>query len=126
MSTISKSFYYGEISISPDDYVATVSTGLSEKDQLMRCLDTDLQLPEYFSANWDSLEECLSDLECISSTIVWIKHTDIPLSNNEINAHTYLDILNVACGRFPDSYQKQLRVVFPMDSREAVENLLTQ
>jgi RNAse (barnase) inhibitor barstar len=124
MSNISKNFYFGEIYFSPDDYVATVSIGLNEKDQLMRCLDTALQLPDYFSANWDSLEECLSDLQWINCSVVWIKHGDIPLINDETKARTYLDILNVACERFSDINHKQLRVVFPMNFRATVGNLM--
>lgn len=124
MSNILERFYFENIFVSPDDYIATVSTGLHEKDQLMSCLSAELQFPNYFSSNWDSLEECISDLEWINCPIVWLKHEDIPLMNDGEFSRTYLDILCVASKRLSDTKEKQLRLVFPFLYRDKVENLL--
>lgn len=124
MSNISEKFYFGEISVPPESYVAIVPTGVNEKSRLMRCLAAELKLPDYFSSNWDSLEECLSDLEWISCSIVWLKHGDMPLLADETEARIYLDILSAACRRLSDANEKQLRVEFPIAYHKTVERLL--
>jgi hypothetical protein len=43
--------------------VARVDLGdITDKEQLMRALSTALGFPGWFGANWDALEECLTDL----------------------------------------------------------------
>lgn len=124
MNIIPENFYFEEISTLANDYVTTVPININEKDHLMSYFDVALQFPEYFSANWDSLEECLSDLEWIHQPIIWLKHGDIPLSIEKAKARIYLDVLRVACARLSDVQEKQLRVVFPIAYRDMVENLL--
>ncbi len=123
MSNISKNFYFEDASISQNDYVAKVPIGVNDKNQLMSSLNSALQFPDYFGSNWDSLEECLSDLEWINQPVVWLKHGDLPLMNDEANSRIYIDVLNVVCGRFSETQEKQLRVIFPMAYREAIESL---
>lgn len=123
MSNISRNFYFGDASISQNDYVAKVPIGINEKIQLMSCLKSALQLPDYFGSNWDSLDECLSDLELINQPVVWLKHGDLPLTDDEANSRIYLDVLNVVCGRLSKCEEKQLRVIFPMAYRNAIESL---
>lgn len=82
-----------------------------------------LQFPNYFGSNWDSLEECLSDLEWINQPVVWLKHGDLPLTDDEANSRVYLDVLKVVCGRLSKCQEKELRVIFPMAYRDAIESL---
>lgn len=123
MSNISKNFHFGDAPISQNDYVAKVPIGINEKIQLMSSLNSALQLPDYFGSNWDSLDECLSDLELINQPVVWLKHGDLPLTDDEANSRIYLDVLNVVCGRLSKCEEKQLRVIFPMAYRNAIESL---
>jgi len=44
------------------DVIAVSFTGVRDKESLMKTLAAALRFPDWFGANWDALEDCLSDL----------------------------------------------------------------
>ena len=50
---------------------------LGDKDALLTALGAALHFPDYYGANWDALEECLSDLSWHDGPLsVLITHAD--------------------------------------------------
>lgn len=54
-----------------------------------------LNFPSYFSYNWDSLDECLNDLEWINyeSLIIVLKDAESLLSNETYNLEYFYEII---------------------------------
>jgi RNAse (barnase) inhibitor barstar len=50
---------------------------LTDKDSLLEALGWALEFPDYFGANWDALEECLTDMSWRAGPItLHIAHAD--------------------------------------------------
>ncbi len=50
---------------------------LDDKDVLLEALGWALELPDYYGANWDALEECLMDMSWQSGPVLLqIEHAD--------------------------------------------------
>ncbi|WP_394867308.1 barstar family protein [Paraclostridium bifermentans] len=66
-----------------------------DKQRLMIEMDAKLNFPSYFSHNWDSLDECLNDLEWIDygSLIIVLKDEESLLSNETYNLEYFYEII---------------------------------
>ncbi|CEH33439.1 barstar family protein [Romboutsia lituseburensis] len=67
-----------------------------DKQSLMVEIANKLNFPSYFSYNWDSLDECLNDLEWIefSSLIIVLRDTEYLLANEIYNLGYFYDIIS--------------------------------
>lgn len=67
-----------------------------DKQSLMIEMFNKLNFPSYFSYNWDSLDECLNDLEWIEyeSLIIVLKDTEYLLVNETYNLVYFYDIIS--------------------------------
>ncbi|MGL4730584.1 MAG: barstar family protein [Clostridium sp.] len=67
-----------------------------DKESLMIEMFNKLNFPSYFSYNWDSLDECLNDLEWIEyeSLIIVLKDTESLLENEIYNLEYFYDIIS--------------------------------
>lgn len=94
-----------------------IKSGLLDKVSLINELAKLLNFPEYCQTNWDSLEECLCDLEYKEDEIVSVYHLDLPLPSDELALKIYLSILETA------EHETKVRFYFPNQYREYLESL---
>jgi len=72
-----------------------------------------LGFPDYFGENWDALEECIRDLNWITSVQVIIIYEDIPFRSNPKQLKVYLSILHDAVAHWNKKKEHKLFVIFP-------------
>lgn len=101
-----------------------VPAGIYSKRTLLELLGIGLKFPDYYGVNWDAFEECIRDLSWLSERNITIFHHDIPLSNNNSDARTYLLVLRDAVSKWTDEASHQMSVVFPSELQENVESLI--
>lgn len=99
-----------------------IPAGISSRQELFSAYKGLLKFP-YFGNNWDSLEECLSDLTWLDCSQVVMIHHDLPLES-EIDAQKIL--LRVLSQVQSHSSDHKLRVFFPESSKEKVQMLLAE
>lgn len=75
--------------------IVEVPANVRGKDKLLRYLADKLRFPSYFSGNWDSFDECISDLSWLSESPVLVAHIDPYCLGGEELA-TYLEIMRSA------------------------------
>ena len=115
-------FYFDEShGVKPGGRRIEVPAGLARKGELLDFLARAFPLPAYFGHNWDALEECLLDLEWLTSPEVALVHHDIPLAATPPDRRLYLRILAAAAGASP-----RLHVTFPAADRAVIEKLLVR
>jgi hypothetical protein len=77
-----------------------------------------LQFPYYFGENWDALDECLSDLEWLTSQqfVFFITQSDALLPDREMAFKSLIDVLKTAVetwnDQLPDRPAAAMRIVF--------------
>jgi hypothetical protein len=91
---------------------------IKTKDELIERLSEGLSFPSFAKKNWDSLDECLSDLSWLEEKEVTLFHKDIPLSENQSECNKYLLILDGVINEHKDV---KFRVVFPTHLRKQIE-----
>lgn len=65
-----------------------------DKDSLLKVIANKFDFPDYFSYNWDSLDECLSDIEWINSNVILIlKNIEYLLINQPELLEIFFDII---------------------------------
>lgn len=69
--------------------------GIHTKTELMACLKKELGLPDYFSGNFDSLEECLLDLPQTTDIIIDTTGFNLELKSDDAIAKAVLQSVNV-------------------------------
>lgn len=79
----------------------SVPKGIDSKEQLFVFWLEELQFPDYFSFNWDSFDEILSDLSWLPEERVKVVHADIPSLSKE-DQKIYLELL-IGAFREPSS-----------------------
>jgi hypothetical protein len=109
--------------IGPDDFAARVPTSIQSPNELLRALSIALKLPSYFGENWNALSDCLRDLSWVTERRVILLHADIPRLVQP-DLRQYLEVLQECVSDWKPHEPHELVVVFPIDSREIVENTL--
>lgn len=67
---------------------------LTGKQAMLDALARALALPDYFGANWDALEECLTDLSWLDGGVALVvDHAEVPEAAAPEAWHILLDIL---------------------------------
>jgi len=65
-----------------------------DKESLLKVIADKFDFPDYFSYNWDSLDECLSDMEWINSNVILtLKNIEYLLINQPQLLEIFFDIL---------------------------------
>jgi hypothetical protein len=119
------SFYFGEAQALGDPSApAEVPAGVATKDQLFEAISRVLKFPDYFGGNWDAFEECLRDLSWLPPGVVFLKHTDLPLTGDTPSLKVYLSILQGATDKWAAESERSLVVGFPVQCREQIEWVL--
>lgn len=95
---------------------------ISSPQELFSILESSLSLP-YFGNNWDSLEECLSDLGWLDRPAL-IVHQDLPLQNDKRAQEIYLKVLEFALSCWEEE-NRRLCVRFPASAREAIRSVFS-
>jgi Barstar (barnase inhibitor) len=108
---------------SNDEFVAEARAGISSELELLDCLAKELNVPNYFGRNWNSLVDILRDLSWIEQKLVTIRHSDLPnLPAADVNI--YLDILQTRVREWKSRERHLLSVVFPVGVRDAIVRAL--
>jgi hypothetical protein len=103
----------------PESHVARIPARIIRPEELFDALQKELQLPDYFGANWNALDECLGDLSWIQPRGVVILHADLPaLPRNELNI--YLEVLADSVESWKPGEEHTLNVVFPREVRDVI------
>lgn len=119
-------FEYGAVVTTRDDvFVASVPSGLTTPSLLFEALAIALRFPSYFGANWHALFDCLGDLSWIEQHTVILCHGDLPPLDPD-DTKAYLDVLADAVSDWSAPDTHSLRVLFPMEVRDAVRFLLSR
>lgn len=109
--------------IDTNGIVVDIPSNIQAKKVLLEILGTGLQFPDYYGVNWDALEECIRDLSWLKEDNVIIRHTDLPLTNDD--AHKiYLAILKDAVGKWKKEPLHNLIIVFPPELQMKIESLI--
>lgn len=89
----------------PTDLVPVLDgRSLTDKDGLLAALGWALEFPDYYGANWDALEECLTDMSWRPGAIcLHIDHADALMPE-------LLDTLVAVFADAADAWKKQGRV----------------
>ena len=103
---------------------AEVPSGIKSKAALLDALFVALRFPDYFGGNWDALEECIRDLSWLPRGDVVLRHKDLPLPEDRAALSTYLAILKGAVEKWSSSGERNFIVVFPPETRHAVQSIL--
>jgi len=104
-------------------FVARVDPTMADTDELLRSLYYLLWLPGYFGLNWNSLYDCLRDLDWISENKIMIVHESLP-SIPDSDLCIYLEVLKDSVLDWNDDERHQLEVVFHEKDKETIERLL--
>jgi hypothetical protein len=92
--------------------VVEVPMSLLDKAAVMRWYAAALELPDYFGANWDALDECLCDLSWIDDRRVVLYHRTIPLKARSQDQKIYIELLAHAVGERKPGEPPELAVAF--------------
>jgi hypothetical protein len=113
--------FTGTETLAPGHRLIEVPAHIASKSELLDFLAQAFPLPAYFGHNWDSLEECLLDLDWLTEPKVGLIHHDIPLGTSLSDQELYLRILAEAA-----QASQRLIITFPGDSRVIIEKLLAE
>ena len=106
-----------------DGRLLRVPAGLATKQALLAWFAGALPLPGYATANWDSLEECLTDLSWMPQRRIVLFHEDMPLAGDAAAQAIYVSILDEAARNWMPDPAHDLIVTFPPENRPMVERL---
>lgn len=109
--------------VSNEVFLARVDPAIVDTDELLRSLYYLLWFPGYFGFNWNSLYDCLCDLDWIVETKVVIVHGSLP-SIPDSDLCIYLGVLKDSILDWNDDERHQLEVVFHEKDKETIEKLL--
>ena len=92
--------------------ILEIPAELPDKVTLLLWYATALDLPDYFGANWDALNDCLRDLSWVKEHTVVLYHQDVPLAANPRDRKTYVEILANAASDWKPGEAHELIVAF--------------
>jgi len=104
-------------------FVARVDPTIADTDELLRSLYYLLWFPGYFGLNWNSLYDCLRNLDWISEKKVMIVHESLP-SIPDADLCIYLEVLKDSVLDWVNDDRHQLEVVFHEKDKEKIDKLL--
>ena len=119
--------HYKDLAIPPDSglLVARISTRIDRKDQFFETLRRELQLPDYFGANWDALEECLRDLSWLTNYRgVLLVHAGLPFHSGNRSRNIDLQILQDTVQYWTQESPFTFTTLFPERSRHEITKSL--
>jgi RNAse (barnase) inhibitor barstar len=120
------------------DFLLRVPSGVESTVALFSWYQREARFPDYFGRNWDAFLDCLRDFSWTDKKRIIIAHYDVPLSGNEKELRTYLEILETAVDDWrkvekepfiqpPQEmpyFEHELVVVFPLAAEAQIMNLL--
>ena len=103
------------------DSAIRVPCHLNSKRRLLAALAQRLNFPDYFAANWDAFEECLTDAKppAGGGPLVLV-HDGVPFPADARQRRIYLAILRDVVAARPAA----LQVVFPQSAAAAIRRSL--
>ncbi len=108
----------------PKALVVRVPLKIRSKQKLLGLLGDRLDFPRFFGKNWDALEELLRDLSWLEAKRIVLVHEGLPFGGGESRI-IYLQILESIQEYWREADDpKELVVVFPKVSQEAIEHAL--
>jgi len=121
-------FFFGTENghLATEDFVLRLPQGIQDKTALFADYLKAGRFPAYFGNNWDALSDCLRDFSWIDQRRIVIVHSDLPLSSNEKELQTYLDILDTAVKLWKQQEQHKLVIIFPHEIKTTVARLLNK
>ena len=71
---------------------------IEKKEQFLNHAATAMHFPDYFGNNWDSFEECLTDLEWVDGAgfVIYFDHTDGFAQHHESQLETVIELFQDA------------------------------
>jgi hypothetical protein len=112
-------FNGSEAQPSASNRVIDVPPTVTTKEEIIATLAKALEVPDYFGANWDALDESLRDLSWVPQRVVSIRHSAVP--NLPIDVlRMYLDILARAVRSWKAEENHVVKVSFPASARDAI------
>lgn len=78
---------------------------IASKDALLRQLASAMEFPDYFGNNWDSLEECLRDLQWLSARgyVIQFANADRFIEACPSDSRVFLQIIDSASRHWRDN-----------------------
>ncbi|WP_216364365.1 barstar family protein [Pantoea coffeiphila] len=107
---------------SSEAFLARVDPAIVDADELLRSLYYLLWFPGYFGFNWNSLYDCLRDLNWIIEKKVVIVHESLPCIPDS-DLCIYLGVLKDSILDWKDDETHQLEVFFHEKDKEMIEKL---
>jgi len=101
-------------------FVARMDPTIAATDELLRSLYYLLWFPEYFSLKWNSLYDCLRNLDLISAKKVMSVHESLS-SIPDADLCAYLEILKGSVLDWINEKRHQLEVVFHKKVKETID-----
>ncbi len=92
---------------------------MATKTDLIELVARALDVPDYFGANWDALDDCLRDLSWLKERVIVISHDGVPRLPAE-SLRTYLDVLTRAVESWHGEKDHAIIVAFPPDARNEI------
>ncbi|HAB24037.1 MAG: barstar family protein [Pantoea sp.] len=105
-------------------FVARVDPTIADTDELLRSLYYLLWFPGYFGLNWNTLYDCLRNLDWISEKKVMIVHESLP-SIPDADLCIYLEVLKDSVLDWVNDEGHQLEVVFHEKDKETIDRFLS-
>ncbi len=124
--------------VTDQDFLLKVPSGVKSTADLFSWYQKEGRFPDYFGRNWDAFLDCLRDFSWTDKKRIIIAHDDVPLSGNEKELRTYLEILKTAVNDWKEVkerpfteppkempyFEHELLVVFPSVAEARIKNVL--
>jgi hypothetical protein len=105
-------------------FYARVDPAITKAEDLLSALYYQLWLPPYFGFNWNSLDECLRNLEWIDRSRVVLVHELVP-KMDALNTKTHLEVLLDSSNHWITRGEPRLEVVFPTTEAPTIQSVLS-